>query len=195
MARTFDDLRGNDLIWNYVVSDWLMGEEPPAFDLLTWNADSTRMPAEMHSVLPARCYLENRLARGTMEMLGRRTGWMPSTPTSTTSRRRRTTSPRGGRATPHPGCSAATCDSCSARSGHIAGVVNPPGGKRTLRTNDAQPAEPEAWYSGSDIAQRSWWEDWAPWAKAHAGRRQAPPPLGNENYPVLGDAPGTYVFG
>jgi polyhydroxyalkanoate synthase subunit PhaC len=70
MAGTFDLLRANDLIFSYVVSNWLMGEKPPAFDILAWNADSTRMPAAMHSFYLRSCYLENRLARGTMELAG-----------------------------------------------------------------------------------------------------------------------------
>ena len=70
MRRSFDLMRTNDLIWNYVVSSWLMGEDPPAFDLLSWNADSTRMPAEMHSFYLRSCYLENQLARGVMELAG-----------------------------------------------------------------------------------------------------------------------------
>ena len=72
MRRSFDLMRANDLIWNYVVSSWLMGEDPPAFDLLSWNADSTRMPAEMHSFYLRSCYLENQLARGAMELAGQR---------------------------------------------------------------------------------------------------------------------------
>ena len=70
MAKTFNMMRGNDLIWNYVVNNWMKGEDPPAFDLLTWNADSTRMPAEMHSFYLRSCYLENQLARGVMEIAG-----------------------------------------------------------------------------------------------------------------------------
>ena len=72
MQRSFNLLRTNDLIWNYVVSSWLMGEEPPVFDLLSWNNDSTRMPAEMHSFYLRSCYVENRLARGVMELAGQR---------------------------------------------------------------------------------------------------------------------------
>ena len=72
MQRSFNLLRTNDLIWNYVVSSWLMGEEPPVFDLLSWNNDSTRMPAEMHSFYLRSCYVENQLARGVMELAGQR---------------------------------------------------------------------------------------------------------------------------
>ncbi len=70
MRKTFDALRANDLIWNYVVSSWMLGQDPPAFDILTWNADSTRMPAAMHSFYLRSCYINNRLAEGTMTLAG-----------------------------------------------------------------------------------------------------------------------------
>src|SRR4029450_8668617 len=71
MSGTFNLLRANDLVWNYVASNWLMGESPPAFDILAWNRDSTRMPARMHSTYLRRCYLENLLVSDTMEAAGR----------------------------------------------------------------------------------------------------------------------------
>ncbi len=71
MAGTFDILRANDLIFNYVVSNWLMGQKPPAFDILAWNADSTRMPAAMHAFYLRNFYVENRPAKGTLEIAGR----------------------------------------------------------------------------------------------------------------------------
>ena len=70
MAGTFDALRPNDLIFNYVVSNWLMGEAPPAFDILSWNADSTRMPARMHGFYLRSLYVKNQLARGELELAG-----------------------------------------------------------------------------------------------------------------------------
>ena len=79
-------------------------------------------------------------------------------------------------------------------SGHIAGVVNPPDGKRTLRVGAEHVADPDAWYASTTPERMSWWQNWAPWLKARSGRRGAPPPLGNEDYPPLGDAPGTYVL-
>jgi polyhydroxyalkanoate synthase len=195
MAGTFDALRGNDLIWNYVVSGWLMGEEPPAFDLLAWNADATRMPARMHTEYLRECYVANRLARGTMQMLGRRIRLEAVTADVYY------VAAEEDHITPWRSCYASSSlfggdvRFVLSSSGHIAGVVNPPGGKRTLRTNDAHPPDADVWYAGSELTpQRSWWEDWAPWAKAHGGRRQAPPTMGSDDYPVLGDAPGTYVF-
>src|SRR5439155_10966242 len=68
MSRTFDFMRANDLIWSYVASSWLMGEDPPAFDILAWNEDGTRMPAAMHSFYLRSCYIENQLARGVMTL-------------------------------------------------------------------------------------------------------------------------------
>jgi polyhydroxyalkanoate synthase len=195
MAGTFDALRGNDLIWNYVVSGWLMGEEPPAFDLLAWNADSTRMPARMHTEYLRECYVANRLAGGTMRMLGRRINL------GAVKANVYYVAAEEDHITPWRSCYASSrlfggkVRFVLSSSGHIAGVVNPPGGKRTLRTNDAHPASADEWYAGSELTQQSWWEDWAPWAKTHGGRRQAPPPMGSDDYPVLGDAPGTYVLG
>src|SRR2546429_8888037 len=72
MATTFDALRPNDLIFNYVVSNWLLGQDPPAFDILAWNADSTRMPAAMHAFYLRNFYVENRLAAGTLQIAGQR---------------------------------------------------------------------------------------------------------------------------
>jgi polyhydroxyalkanoate synthase subunit PhaC len=194
MAGTFNAMRANDLIWNYVVSGWLMGEPPPAFDLLAWNADATRMPARMHAEYLRTCYVENRLARGTMKMLGRRIDL------------KRVdcdvyyVAAEEDHITPWRSCYASSrlfggdVRFALSSSGHIAGVVNPPDGRRTLRVGADHVAEPEAWYASTTPERMSWWQDWAPWLKARSGRRGAPPPLGNEDYPPLGDAPGTYVL-
>ena len=112
MAGTFDLLRANDLIFSYVVSGWLMGQRPPAFDILAWNADSTRLPAAMHSFYLRSLYLHNELARGELTLASgvwrcltsrtTPTWWPPST----------TTSCRGRRRISPPGCSAATSGTC-----------------------------------------------------------------------------------
>ena len=75
-------------------------------------------------------------------------------------------------------------------SGHIAGIVNPPGPKRRHWLNDALPADPDEWLAGATEAQGSWWEDWATWAESRGGERREPPPLGSEAHPALEDAPG-----
>jgi polyhydroxyalkanoate synthase len=193
MAKTFDALRANDLIWNYVSSGWLMGQAPPAFDLLAWNADSTHMPARMHGEYLQSCYVENRLAKGTMRMLGRRIK-LDAVKVDAYY-----VAAEQDHITPWASC----YDSGKllggdvrfilSSSGHIAGIVNPPGGRRTYRTNDERPASAERWHASSTAHEGTWWNDWATWMRAHGGRRIKPPAAGNDAYPVLGPAPGTYV--
>jgi polyhydroxyalkanoate synthase len=195
MANTFNVLRDNDLVWNYVASSWLMGEKPPAFDILAWNADSTRMPAAMHSFYLRSCYLENQLAEGKMTLAGVRLDvgevaeetyivaavedhiapWRSSYATTTL---------LGG-----PSRFVLTS------AGHIAGIVNPPGPKARHWTNDDLSGDADAWRSGATEHQGSWWEDWAEWIKSRAGKRKKPPGLGNDKYPAIADAPGTYIHG
>ncbi len=193
MAKTFDALRANDLIWNYASSGWLMGQAPPAFDLLAWNADSTRMPARMQGEYLQACYVENRLAKGTMRMLGRRIRL------DTVAVDTYYVAAEQDHITPWASC----YDSgrllggdvrfVLSSSGHIAGIVNPPGGRRTYRTNDERPARAEDWHAGSTAHEGTWWNDWATWMRGHGGRRIKPPAIGNDAYPVLCAAPGTYV--
>ena len=149
MATTFDLLRANDLIWNYVASNWLMGEDPPAFDILAWNADSTRMPAAMHSFYLRTCYLENQLARGEMELAGVRlhldavtqdlylVGAVTDHITPWTSSYNTTQLVKGD------------TRFVLSSSGHIAGIVNPPSPKARHWTNDDVPPDPEVWLAGA----------------------------------------------
>ena len=195
MAGTFDILRANDLIFNYVVSNWLMGQQPPAFDILAWNADSTRMPAEMHSFYLRSCYLGNELAQGKMELAGHRIDpkaidgdfyvlgaiedhiapWEGSYLTT--------------QALPN-----ANHRYVLSAAGHIAGIVNPPGPKAWHRTADTYPAEPAEWFAASEQHAGSWWEDWAEWISTRAGERVAPPSMGSKKHKPQGDAPGEYVL-
>jgi len=193
MALTFDLLRANDLIWNYVASNWLMGEQPPAFDILAWNGDTTRMPARMHEFYLRYCYGENQLARGEMELAG--------TPLDLDEIREelyvlaakedhiapwtsayRTTQLVGGPAR-----------FVLSSAGHIAGIVNPPSSKARHWIRDDTPADPQEWLAGAQEQQGSWWEDWVRWVAERAGERRKPPPTGSATHPPLGDAPGTYV--
>lgn len=196
MRRTFDLLRPDDLVFNYIARSWLMGEPPPAFDILAWNEDSTNMPAAMHSFYLRSCYLENRFAGGELELCDERLDlsaidadtfivgavndhivpWKSSY---------RTTQllPK------------ANVTYVLSSAGHIAGIVNPPGPKATSQTRSDNPADPEAWREGATEEHRSWWELWAEWAVERGGPMQEPPPLGSEAHPPLGEAPGTYVHG
>jgi polyhydroxyalkanoate synthase len=171
-----------------------MGEAPPAFDLLAWNADSTRMPARMQGEYLRTCYVENLLASGRMRMLGRRIELSKVTADTYY------VAAEQDHITPWMSC----YDSSRllggdvrfilSSSGHIAGIVNPPGGRRIFRTNDARPAAAEKWLETATSHDGSWWDDWAAWMRERGGRRGKPPGIGNEEHPALCDAPGTYVL-
>ncbi len=198
MAGTFDMLRANDLIFNYVVSRWLQGEPPSAFDILAWNEDSTRMPAAMHATYLKTLYHENRLAKGTMELAGVELDlgkvdldvyvvgtindhivpWDSSY---------QAVNLFGG-----------DVRYILSSGGHIAGVVNPPTPKAWYQATEPgteMPADPKEWRELTTKHSGSWWEDWTKWFVPRAGKMVAPPPMGNDKYKVLGDAPGTYIFG
>lgn len=194
LAGTFDLLRANDLIWNYVVNNWLMGERPPAFDILAWNADGTRMPAEMHSFYLRTCYLENQLARGEMELAGR------SLDLGSVKADVYLLAAENDHIVPWTSSYSATqllggdVRFVLSSSGHIAGIVNPPNPKAKYWTGDELPAGPEQWRASSILHPGSWWEDWARWIGPRSGRRRKPPSMGSAAYPPLGPAPGSYVL-
>ena len=194
MAHTFDALRANDLIFQYVVNNWLLGKKPPGFDLLVWNKDSTRMPAKMHSSYLRSCYLNNQFARGEFVIDGQKlepgkvdadtyvlaavddhiVPWVAAY---------QTTQLFGG-----------TRRFVLSTSGHIAGIVNPPGPKPKHWTNDELPADPKEWKNGAELHDGTWWEDWAEWIAGQGGPMVAPPRrLGSKGYPPLEPAPGSYV--
>ncbi|MDE0615785.1 MAG: alpha/beta fold hydrolase [bacterium] len=194
MARTFDAIRANDLIFQYVVNNWLLGEDPPAFDLLAWNNDSTRMPARMHSSYLRRCYLHNEFATDAFEVDG--TSLRPADVKQDAyvlsaiddhivpwTAAYRTATLLGG----HNRFVLST-------SGHIAGIVNPPSPKARHWTNDQIPESPEEWLEGAEQHQETWWDDWAEWIGQRAGDKvDAPKRLGSKAYAPMEDAPGLYV--
>ena len=198
MRATFDLLRSNDLIWSYAVNNWLLGQDPAPFDLLAWNADSTRMPAGMHSFYLRACYLENQIARGQMELGGQRLDLGAVTEdlyfvaaeqdhiAPWQSVYRGALLPKGD------------VRFVLSNSGHIAGVVNPPNPKSkfwALPEGVEMPADPDVWRSQAEEHRASWWQDWTPWIAERSGGMRTPPPLGSPRHPALGDAPGEYVFG
>ena len=194
MAHTFDALRANDLVFAYVVNNWLLGNKPPAFDLLVWNKDSTRMPAKMHSRYLRSCYLNNEFARGEFEVDGVKlepekididtyvlaavddhiVPWVSGYKTAQL---------LGG----HNRFVLST-------SGHIAGIVNPPGPKPKHWTNDALPADPQEWKDNAVLDDGTWWDDWATWIAERGGPKiAAPRRLGSNEHPPIEAAPGSYV--
>jgi polyhydroxyalkanoate synthase subunit PhaC len=198
MARVFDLLRADDLIWNYVGNNWLMGKDPPAFDLLAWNADGTNMPARMQSEYIKACYLDNALARGELELLGTRIdlGAVPNDLYMVGAEEDHIVPWRSN----HAGTQllGGPVRFVLSSSGHIAGIVNPAGPSKRCYwvTDDATgPTTPAAWRRRAKRHAGSWWEDWSGWIGGRAGARREPPPLGSSAYPALEPAPGTYVFG
>ena len=192
----FSSLRANDLIWPYVVNNYLLGHRPPAFDLLHWNSDGTNLPGPMFCYYLRNMYLENRLREhgaltncGVPVDLGKVT--IPAfvfcaredhiVPWRTAYR---TVNLLGGERVFVLGA-----------SGHIAGVVNPPAkNRRSYWVNDALPSDPDAWLAGAREERGSWWPRWMQWLEKRAGgRRAAPATLGSVQYKVIEQAPGRYV--
>jgi polyhydroxyalkanoate synthase len=198
MKAVFDLLRPRDLLWGYAVHGWLLGEDPPPSDLLTWNADSTRMPAAMHIEYLRTCYLENRLAEGKLELAGQRLDLGAV----------RQDAYVVGAVADHiaPWTSAHTgarllggdVRFVLSTAGHIAGVVNPPGDPAAVRrrywTDAPLAADPATWLGAAVERPGSWWPDWAEWLAARAGERVPPPPTGSAAHPAAEPAPGRYVL-
>jgi polyhydroxyalkanoate synthase subunit PhaC len=195
MAGAFNALRANDLIFSYVASNWLMGKQPPAFDLLAWNEDTTRLPAAMHSWYLRSCYMENQLANGTMVLGGQRLDLgavKPDTYVVAAERDHivpwrssyRTTGLLGGEVR-----------YVLASGGHIAGVVSPPDPKSWVMTSDENPPTAEEWREAASREGESWWEDWSRWMADRAGPLGEPPRVGSRRHRVLADGPGEYVHG
>ncbi len=193
MAGTFDVLRANDLIWNYVSRNWLLGEPPPAFDILTWNADATRLPRALHAFYLRACYLENRLARGLLELAGLpvRLDRVGADTFVVAAQNDHIVPWRSAyRATQ---LLAGDVEFVLTSAGHIAGVVNPPSRKSRHWVGSEQPPSPDDWLGGAQQRQGSWWETWTDWAAIRGGAHRSPPPLGSEKHPAGDPAPGAYV--
>ena len=195
MANAFNLMRENDLVWYFVVNNYLLGRDPAAFDLLYWNSDSTRMPAAMQSFYLRNMYQENRLRKpGGITLanvpIDLRKVDVPAYFLSA----------REDHIAPWPSTYAgAHLVSGPARfvlgaSGHIAGVINPPSAKKYgYWINDALPADPNAWLEGATQHQGSWWTDWAKWIGEHSGGTVPAREPGCGDLTVIEDAPGSYV--
>jgi polyhydroxyalkanoate synthase len=195
MMGIFTFMRSNDLVWNYAVNNWLMGEEPQPFDILAWNDDSTRMPANMHGFYLRSCYLGNELASGTMELDGTRLDLGAVTGDHyVVGAIEDHIAPWEGSYLTTQVLPNADVRYVLSSAGHIAGIVNPPSPKAWFRTGEPTPPEPTAWYAASVNHEGSWWEDWTEWIASRAGERVAPPPMGSRTYAPVADAPGSYVL-
>jgi len=196
LATVFSALRANDLIWPYVVNNYLRGGRPPAFDLLYWNADSTNLPGPMYCWYLRNAYLENRLREpGAVTNLG-----VPvdlgrvQRPSFIVAAREdhivpwrsayRSLALLGGEKTFVLGA-----------AGHVAGVINPASkGKRSYWTGAPYPQDADAWLERAEERPGSWWPQWAAWLEEFkGGTRKAPKKTGNARYQAIEPAPGRYV--
>ncbi len=196
LARAFAWLRPNDLIWNYWVNNYLVGNDPAAFDILYWNNDTTRLPASLHSDL-LDLMENNPLAHpGSLEILG--------TPIDLSKVTQDTYIVAGStdHITPWQGCYSTTqllggqVRFTLSSSGHIQALINPPGNpKASYFVSDRHPADPEKWLRGAQKHAGSWWDDWRDFLSKRSGEQKpAPQELGNEQYPPGTAAPGSYIF-
>ena len=199
LASTFSFLRPNDLVWNYVVGNYLKGETPPPFDLLYWNSDSTNLPGPFYAWYLRNTYLENNLVKpGKAVVCGKKIDLNKlDMPFYLYGSREDHIVPIGGAyATTQvlPGKKRFMMGA----SGHIAGVINPPAsGKRShwVRNDGKFPANVDDWIAGAKETPGSWWGDWSDWLKSHAGKQIAAPKTYGKGakYKAMEPAPGRYV--
>jgi polyhydroxyalkanoate synthase subunit PhaC len=195
MARVFAWLRPNDLVWLFVANNWVMGNRPPAFDILYWNSDTTRLPAEFHSDL-LRMFMDNPLKRpGTITVLNTAIDMSKvDVPTYVVAG-------VTDHITPWQACYQSRnilrgkIDFVLSSSGHIQSIVNPPTNpKAKYFLNASLPDDPEDWLSGASEHSGSWWDHWSRWYRQHGGGEVAAPTApGNERHPAGDPAPGRYV--
>jgi len=195
MAEAFNLMRENDLIWFFIVNNYLLGRDPAAFDILYWNSDSTRMPATMQSF-----YLRNMYHRNVLKNPGGITlANVPidlrkiNVPIYFLSTREDHIAPWRSTYAGTPLVSGPVRFVLGA-SGHVAGVINPPAAnKYGYWTNETLPADPDAWLNSASFHQGSWWTDWAKWIAGHGGEKVPSRHPGDHELSAIEDAPGSYV--
>jgi polyhydroxyalkanoate synthase len=199
LASTFSFLRPNDLVWNYVVGNYLKGETPPPFDLLYWNSDSTNLPGPFYAWYLRNTYLENNLVKpGKVTVCGEAIDLgQVDLPVYIYGSREDHIVPIGGSYASTqvlPGKKRFVMGA----SGHIAGVINPPVAKKRshwLSESGKFPADVNAWVASAKEVPGSWWTDWSDWLKTHAGKQIAAPKTYGKaaKYKAIEAAPGRYV--
>jgi polyhydroxyalkanoate synthase len=196
LALVFSALRANDLVWSYVVNNYLKGKSPDAFDILYWNADSTNLPGPMYCWYVRNMYLENKLREpGKLSMCGEAVDLgairLPTYILAT----------REDHIVPWKTAYLSTrhlkgdARFVLGASGHVAGVINPPAkNRRSYWTSDGMAADPEQWLAGAEETKGSWWSNWNAWLERFSGgERAAPKKLGNAKFRPIEPAPGRYV--
>ena len=195
MATTFNMLRSNDLIWSFYVDNYLLGKDPLKFDLLYWNADSTRMPRETHLFYLREMYINNNLSKpGGISLKG-----VPidlskiKTPIYLQAAKE-------DHIAPYPSVFKSTglyggpVRFMLAGSGHIAGVINPPVAEKYQHwINEDQPKDLDEWLEGAVEHKGSWWQDWDKWLSTHSGAKVNKRIPGSGELEIIEDSPGTFV--
>ncbi|MBL4617951.1 MAG: alpha/beta fold hydrolase [Robiginitomaculum sp.] len=197
LAKVFAWLRPNDLIWNYVVNNYLLGEDPPPYDVLFWNNDTTNLPAALHSDYLDIYHVKPFVTEGGVDFAGHNLDMKQVKQdlfivAGTTDH-----------ITPWKACYRTTdmmgSDNITfvlSNSGHIQSLINPPGNpKASYFTADKMPENADEWLAGAEQQAGSWWPEWGKWLTERSGEsKKAPVKLGNKAYPPLLEAPGSYVF-
>lgn len=194
MANAFNMLRSNDLIWPYVVNNYLKGQAPFPFDILYWNSDSTRLPAANHSFYLRNCYLDNKLAQGRLMLAGKPLDLKSiDVPLYSVATREDHIAPA---ASVFLGVQmfGSSARFVLAGSGHIAGVINPPArGKYQYWTGGPPKGKLDDWIAKAEMHPGSWWPDWLAWIEQQDGVRVPARVPGEGPFPAIEDAPGSYV--
>jgi polyhydroxyalkanoate synthase len=195
MANTFNMLRSNDLIWPYIVNNYMRGKKPLPFDILYWNSDATRMPAANHSFYLRNCYLDNKLTKGEMEIAGVRLDLHSvNVPIYNLATREDHIAPAksvlfGSQFFGGP------VKYVLAGSGHIAGVINPPGKPKYQYWTGEKPSgsDVDSWLKKATEHPGSWWPDWLEWLKTQSTETVPARKIGTGKLKPIEDAPGSYV--
>jgi len=196
LARMFAWMRPNDLIWNYWVNNYLLGNQPPAFDILYWNADTTRLPARLHGDYLDLYFTNPFVNAGKLALNGKTIdmGKVEADSYIIAGVTDHITPWKGVHRTAQIMGGATTF--VLSNSGHLQSLLNPPTNpKASFMIGPVNPAGPDAFLAAAEKRKGSWWVDWRDWLHARSGEEvSAPASLGSERHPLLGPAPGTYVF-
>jgi polyhydroxyalkanoate synthase subunit PhaC len=196
LANMFNLLQPTQLIWTNVITNYLMGQKPPAFDMLYWNSDSTSLPRDAHRWYIRNTYVENNLKEpGKIEFNGRPIDLSKITGDiySVGTRKDHIAPWKSGWAICR--LTSANVRYALAGGGHIAGVISPPDKARGYWVSDdcGRYETPDEWLENAEEHEGSWWEDWTGWLDSYSGEQVDPPQVGSDQYPPIEDAPGTYV--